>query len=138
MTIQQFIEKAIEGGWKDLHAFRHYNGAWVLVELKELCWREGEGGEGDTQVQQTTSFKLEEILLDPLTWKAVGKVEGWEKGRTYRQSVPARKGPNGATYRACIRMQRTAPRPNQWKKNMHAMIDALAEGKSIEEFLATL
>lgn len=59
------------------------------------------------------------VLLDPAAWKAVGKVEGWgHKGDGY-------DGPN---------MVPSA----DWKENMHRMIDALAEGKSIEDYLNTL
>lgn len=50
------------------------------------------------------------MLLDSLAWKAVGKVEGWEA--------------NGDRY--------------AWLYFMHRMIDALADGKTISDFLATL
>jgi len=59
-------------------------------------------------------------LLAPEAWKAVGKVEGWHdkfdgdvSGLRYMSMEP-------------------------WLVNMHRMIDALADGKTIEEFLATL
>ena len=51
MTIKQFIEKAIGGGWKP---HDHFNEPCDIGDLKYA-----------------------EILLDPLAWKAVGKVEGW-------------------------------------------------------------
>jgi hypothetical protein len=83
MTIQSFIEKAIEGGWRP----------------KGTLYKE--------------DF-MDAHILDPEMWKAVGKVEGWSKGlKGYSREVP-------------------------WRRNMHRMVDALAEGKSIEEFLATL
>lgn len=48
MTIEQFIEKAIKGGWIPID--------W---ELEEMVLRSAE------------------ILLDLKAWQAVGKVEGW-------------------------------------------------------------
>lgn len=52
MTIKEFIEKAIEGGWI------------VRASLTHL-----------------------EILFDPLAWKAVGKVAGWDRHRTYENFI---------------------------------------------------
>lgn len=52
------------------------------------------------------------IFLDPLAWQAVGRVDGWAGGEE--------------TAAMFARTQ------------MHRMIDALADGKTIEEFLETL
>ena len=60
--------------------------------------------------------KDEEYFLNPLAWQAVGKVEGW--GSTHDQDG----------YLVI----------HDWKRNMHRMIDALCEGKSVESFLSTL
>lgn len=90
MTIQTFIEKAIEGGWKRQELFHLWSDA------KTPC-----------------PF----FLLDPLAWQAVGTVEGW----------PCKKEDG--------RMQ---PVPFGWLQNMHDMINALAEGKTVEEYLETL
>lgn len=54
---------------------------------------------------------LEAVLLDPKAWEAVGKVEGWHDKELWHWS---------------------------WQNQMHAMIDALAEGKTLEEFIKTL
>ena len=63
-------------------------------------------------------FALCQIWLDPDAWRAVGKVEkGWN---FERQSS---KFPDRRPF---------------WQIQMLEMIDALAEGKSIEEFLKTL
>lgn len=86
MTIQTFIEKAIEGGWKP-------SASWF----------------GDVPVD---SDGYHTVLLNPLAWKAVGKVEGWVWNDEKRNA--------GYIY------------------NMHRMIDALAEGKTIEQFLEIL
>ena len=53
MTIKQFIEKAIEGGWDESSA--------NSSDVKPLWLRE-------------------KMFLDPDAWQAVGKVEGWHLG----------------------------------------------------------
>lgn len=57
MTIPQFIETAIEGGW------------WPKPHHYAIEFVEGEPKE------RLTNYGA--ILLDPEAWKAVGKVEGW-------------------------------------------------------------
>jgi len=59
------------------------------------------------------------IIIDPKAWQAVGKVEGWI---TSCQNV--------------LDDQRIVG--DAWRVNMLLMIDALAEGKSIEDFIKTL
>lgn len=109
MTIQQFIEKAIEGGWK-----RQVFGKCKLpIEIYRntrlhKAWNVFGNGFFDLGaiVYEDT------MLLDPFAWQAVGKVEGWTD----------------------------TPNPNVrvWLYNWHCMIDALSEGKTIEEFISTL
>lgn len=121
MTIKQFIEKAIEGGWKqpDLSQTDNYDG-----------------------VPHCRGF-----LLDPKAWQAVGKVERWGKepakgGICKHCKVKTHiqpsfdSGCNHVHYpEACeVCNKNTA----DYKKQMHNMVDALAEGKTIEEFLKTL
>lgn len=92
MKIITFIEKAIEGGWN---------------HPKEDC--------------SYCETPVEVILLDPLAWQAVGKVEGWQDVQAgYRESDGLILYESG------------------WKRRMHRMIDALAEGKTITQFLETL
>ena len=91
MTIKQFIEKGIEGGYpQDLAHYEKYPDQCV-------------------------------VLLDPLAWQAVGKVEGWE-----------------TKYFKCSPNCDNKIRSDDWNYQMHRMIDALAEGKTIEEFIETL
>ncbi len=58
MTIKQFIEKAIEGGWGEFTAKSAAKNDYI-----EWCIK-----------------NIERALLDPDAWKAVGKVEGWDDG----------------------------------------------------------
>lgn len=93
MTIQKFIDKAIEGGWTD--AFMRANPHMEKEYLHE-------------NYVARLARDIERVLLDPEAWKAMGKVEGW------------------------------GPPLKVWLMCMHGMIDALAEGKTIEQYLETL
>lgn len=122
--VNDFLRKAVLGGWDWLGSPR----VKLYIEKSHCSWPQ---------------MPAEIMLMDPKAWQAVGKTMGWEKGRPFKQSVPARTGPvrkdgTRSSYPSVIRMQRTAPRPNQWRKEWHRMIDALAEGKTIEEYLETL
>lgn len=55
------------------------------------------------------------IFLDPAAWQAVGKTERWHLWK---------KEPN-----------KPIQGIRDWRDVMHSMIDALAEGKTIEQFL---
>lgn len=101
MTIQSFIEKAIEGGWIPYSY--------------------------ETPVPDNGAIQ-KAILLDPLAWKAVGKAEGWKGSCDVCGSRTALNcsGSDGGGIM------------DTWLWYMHRMIDALAEGKTIEEYLATL
>lgn len=110
MTIQEAIEKAIEGGWKHpftgLPAFRAPTEEW----LKEN-WR-----------------KYAHIFLDPLFWQSLGKAMGWGWRCSYCNGhFDKEKGHNdgGKLY----------PEAN---KKWHRFIDHLAEGKDAESFFETL
>jgi hypothetical protein len=107
MKIQEFIEKAVAGGWNK------YAAEWHDAL-----------GHGNVQC-------LAHILLDPLAWQAVGKVEGWSEAYEYSGTDPS-DGPdvNGETP--------VYVNSDHWKARMHAMIDALAEGKTVEQYLETL
>lgn len=133
MTIKQFIEKAIEGGC-DI-------GVETLSErIHELYCEQYEkdngvpywtGGDYSKLREETKEYDRNIarfmlggslVFLDPEAWKAVGKVEGWGE-EPYNHSSNSKVF---GTYR---------PR---WEYEMHRMIDALADGKTIAEYLATL
>lgn len=61
------------------------------------------------------AFDIRYILLDLEAWKAVGKVEGWTVNDSPVQDWD-----------------------HEWLQKMHGMVDALAEGKTIEQYLETL
>jgi len=84
MTIQAFIENAVQGGIP----------------------RDAVDG-----------VNVYELLLNPELWKAVGKVEGWNVHDNSRNLYEAKP---------------------HWLYLQHRMIDALAEGKTLEQYLETL
>jgi len=172
MTIKQFIERAIEGGWEPYRY--HFIEAESIAEDKVagpapkpylievgmdgseefecvhpivvMRWNE----ESDPRVNWENSvlgFALAGIYLDPEAWKAVGKVEGWKEWY-YGWFV---NKPHGGEWKWVEHKDGTVHwggAPNEapnivthqdgWKYHMHRMIDALNEGKTIEEFLETL
>ena len=120
MTIKDFIEKAIEGGWEKGH--EKYT---VLMNISEFHLLVVDGDKS-----QTISFTR--IILDPKAWKAVGVIDGWDIGWQCdecgkRHVCDGENCMEGGTHPfGCYR------------KEMHKMIDALIEGKSLEEYIATL
>jgi len=106
MTIKQFIEKAIKGGYIGVNP---------------------SGKLGHWSGSETPNFEenIKAVLLDPLAWKAVGKIEGWEE--KIKEYTWSNKAGNTRQVEA-----------SEWQNLMYWMIDYLTEGKTIEEFLETL
>jgi hypothetical protein len=102
--IQQFIEKALAGGWRpearefSIISFseRHFE-----YQLQSVL-------QGRSSVVRMMAY--EAVLLDPKVWQAVGKVEQWYEGRY---------GP-------------------EWLHHMRTMIDALAEGHTLEAYVQSV
>lgn len=122
MTTQTFIEKAIEGGW-DLWGNWHKG---LSVEVTD----DGMGVEamfyeGEYPEEGSIRYDVEKILLDCEAWQAVGKVEGWSEEETKRFFPRGMGGMDSVIGPV-------------WLCQMHRMIDALADGKSIDEYLETL
>ena len=98
------------------------------MEIKQWIEKAIEGGWdkniGDVTIycDKIDNFNLEKILLDPKAWEAVGKVEEWT--RTEYPTNP--------------HIQMDSYEVKEYKEKMHQMIDALAEGKTVEEFIKTL
>lgn len=108
MTIIEFIQKAIEGGWK-----------CPLVNA------------GSDFMYPLDNF----IFLDPLAWQAVGKTEGWNG--TWSREVWTNK--DDQLYAEGLdRFGTTENGLPAWRWYMHRMVDSLAEGRSLEDFISTL
>lgn len=120
MTIQEFITKAIEGGWNP----------WRTIVMPQPAFVERV--DFDTwSVCDNPNFELSaprgrisqsRMFLDPEAWRAVYKDGFWREAKVFI-NLWTKGNP------------RTMP---TWQYKMHRMIDALAEGKSVEEYLASL
>lgn len=138
MTIREFIEKAYKGGWSHnrIHPSREH----------------------------ISNDEKSRLLLDPKAWEAVGKVEGWFDGEKrwafftdealemgYKQRDNMRiigesrdKDEWRITWeninssynfpKEYIRIEQNSG----WQNHMHSMIDALADGKTLSEYIETL
>lgn len=111
MTTQQFVEAAIEGGYEPP---RGYNCQYCP---DTFCGSE--------------PIKFHTMILDPKAWEAVGKMKGWkdEENFSYRVSALNCEHPIG------IVPEFIGP---EWFYHIHQMVKSLTEGKTIEEFIATL
>jgi len=117
MTIKTFIEKAISGGFAD--------GVNLLLVMEQ------EIAEGFPKRAELLSRT---IFLKPKAWQAVGKVERWcEHDGSYHGFVG-----DGQNSRRLCKKNGGKGTPICSRTRMHAMIDALAEGSSLEEFIKTL
>lgn len=125
MTIKQFIEKSVEGGWIPQRPY--------LV----LQFEKGAKLYADTVLAQ---MLIQEIVLDPLAWQAVGKVEGWAKCVCSCGNKEFKLFQRVESHcMECTKCDEVINRKNpEWKFQMHRMIDALADGKTIESFIKTL
>lgn len=90
--IEEFVKKAIEGGWKK-----------PFITNTRIS----------TLARYKTNYSV--ILLDPKSWQAVGKTEGWKE--KIEDNVVA------VSYAGRV-MRGNDP---EWLENMHRFIDALAE-----------
>jgi hypothetical protein len=102
--IQQFIEKALVGGWQP--ADRDFSIIGFYERHFEYQLRNMSPG----QRSVPRMMVYEAVLLNPKVWQAVGKVEHWYEGHY---------GP-------------------EWLHHMHKMIDALAEGQTLEAYIQSV
>lgn len=119
MTIQQAIEKAIEGGY-------YYGDIGVAhIEVRK-------GEKGYAVVAQTEGswaiYALEIILMSPLFWQSLGKAMGW-----CEYAVCIHDGKMN-----CFEKNHWAGYMGEWKWHWHRFIDHLAEGKDAESFFEAL
>ena len=123
MTVNDFIKKAYEGGWE-------------FTPIESHDWKDGLLG----KLHQTP---LTSVFLDTKAWIACGKVEGWKiyNCRACDGKLVKSCGIGSVAFPLwcsdCHNYQEGKD-ASEWQKNMHRMIDALAEGKSLEQFLETL
>lgn len=119
MTIQQGIEKAIEGGYQELFwdGCKECGGVGRDDNIDFVCTVCKGTGNGDLLLEEM-SAQWERFTSDPLFWQSLGKAMGW------REEYP----------KAGVRIGTFI----EWKQMWHRFIDHLAEGKDAESFFENL
>lgn len=122
MTIQQFIEAAIEGSYDyktrlQIEGIQKYNDQGKMVSWEE-----------EDYIRTIQQDDFERMILDPEAWKAVGKVKGWENIEMSMYDITQENDRWG--YKAVMKPQ--------WMWFMQKMIQELCTGKTLEEYIATL
>ena len=103
-SIQQFIEKAIIGGWRsEVQEFS-------IIGFYERHFEYQHRSIAADRPSAIRMMVYEAVLLDPKAWQAVGRVERWYEGYY---------GP-------------------EWLHHMRKMIDALAEGQTLEAYVQSV
>lgn len=110
-AVRRFIEDAIAGGW---NPWPDVWGRTPLIKVDTMRARFRNPVNG-----RLVSLIHHQILLDPEAWQAVGKMRNWDNGV------------ESCTTKNC-------PDHTHWRQNWHRFIDALADGKTIEEALSVL
>jgi hypothetical protein len=102
--MQQFIEKALVGGWqptdRDFCILGFYE-CHFEYQVQSML-------RGRSATIRTMAYTT--VLLNPEVWQAVGRVEHWYEGHY---------GP-------------------EWLHHMRQMIDALAEGQTLEAYIQSV
>ena len=129
MTIQQAIEKAIEGGYmkaKDYFGYIpsvvkevHYNKPEKLHQGHNFFERTSGSFHFGSAKKYSFSISVNEIFLDPLFWQSLGKAMGWEN----ESECPL----------ACCGGICPIDIP-MWQSQWHLFIDKLANGGTAEQF----
>ncbi len=135
MTIKEFVEKSIEGGWKT---------NWYIKPLERNSRYTGVFGNNDELL--TLDEEFASAFLDPKAWEAVGKVEGWNEKvcNLCGEKQPYTIGNDGKKYYCDFRYRyvchcpKFEPKLIEWKYKMHQMIDHLIDGGTIESYIKTL
>ena len=125
MTIKQFIEKSIKGGW---------NTDLKFSEISDIY--ETEKGINFVSAFNTDVVairSIEKILLDPDLWRCAGKEMGWEDCRCEQCHDVFPEYHNG-----CVRCGNSIRKDIYNRYHQHLLIDHLATEKSIESFFESL
>lgn len=132
--VEEFVKKELEGGGNLAGHYKNDEGlgypAWKY-EDGHIYFTQTVIGFGGDPARGSWKVSIAEILLNPASWRAVGKVEGWDTGKAVKQFVPAhtyrtKKGKE-VHIKEVVRTMRYKGDPFVWKKNMHRFIDTLCE-----------
>ena len=113
MNIKKFISLAIQGGW-NVKSF---------LKMDEEIYKKYKNDDVLAITISKAQALFAEILLDPEAWKAVGKtIKKWQD-KDEQNARLTRQAGGGEMITGQY----------MWNKMMHRFIDALCEGKTIEE-----
>lgn len=113
-AIEKFIRDA-EEAWQNKPPFKH---EFLRANQYWAVFKDANGSE--------YTIAIETMLLKPDVWQAVGKVRGW-KNEPCKSPSWMHEG-NIADYEKC----------EEYRYHWHLLLDALAEGKTIEEYLQSI
>lgn len=128
MTIEQAIEKAVEGGYH-----RGQIGTSPIVEINcDFAITETKG--------ERNHYGLAWVWLDPLFWQSLGKAMGWPEDTTYcdhcgEADIADEYITHDEEHSDCSNILTF---PKYWRYQWHRFIDHLAEGKDAESFFESL
>lgn len=108
MEVTRFIEKAIIGGWEPPKGMG--SGQSMTITDVGICWSFDE------------YMPIEQILLDPKAWYAVGKIKKWKEDEFYLDNAVHSTGTN-------------MPEAKWYMLNM---IQQLWDGRTPKQILSTL
>lgn len=124
MTIQETIEKAIDGG------FSTVDGRAPTKEERPTIAR----------LEIKTHGSIEAIFLNPLFWQSLGKAMGWPEDTTYcdhcgEADIADEYVTNDEEHSDCSNLLTF---PKYWRYQWHRFIDHLADGATPESFFKQL
>jgi len=131
MTKNEFVTKAMDGGWMSQAVF--------LRQKYEI---------GFTTAKDTAAWQevINDIIsnaafFDAKAWQAVGRVEKWDIVRKRNELTKDTRGylfdERGRQY-TFVGNKTYLPNIAEAQNKHHQLIDALWEGKSLEEYIKTL
>lgn len=124
MTLQQAIQKAIEGGYEPqdkIFSIRKDDSQYSFRQI--LVNTEPETTNGGIALPFWGYEKM--LFLDPLFWQALGKSLGWNPE-------------NSIHYLESLGISQDGLCCPDWLYHWHRFIDKLASGRTIEEFFQEL
>ena len=119
MNLHEAIKIAIDNGWTTFKGHK-VDSVRLIPGDKRLAEVIEEYGE---RASSSTTFSYDEFFLDPLFWQSLGKGLGWD------ESVEIERPDFPLT---------PALKATQWKVHWHQFIDAVADGRTPEEFFREL
>jgi hypothetical protein len=125
-NISLAIQKAVEGGWHDEWQFNGYDPEY----REKVYFQYFSGGE-----LYDHDVLVSEAVLDPEFFKALGKSLG------DKQPPPHPQEPIKCKDKNCWcggKGMITPKKYNKWKERQHRLIDAIQQGRSIDEFFGEI